>query len=162
MDNSIAAIRNSVRYVRALPSRLARFKGCVKNTYKDEKALVCLDVPTRWNSTYLMLEHALRFVDAFKLLEEEDSFYLQYFCEKDKYGKKPLGPPMSKDWENCSKFCKFLKTFYEATLEFSTSLYITSNTYFLEISIVHGKLINWCSSKDSILTNMATGIESKI
>ena len=89
----------------------------MKNSCKEKKALVCLDVPTRWNSTYLILEHALRFIDAFKLLKEEDSLYLQYFCKEDRHGKKSLRPPMSKDCENCSKFYKFSKTFYEATLK---------------------------------------------
>jgi len=54
LDYSIMAIRNAVICVRASSSRLERFKTCVKNTCKEDKALVCLDVPTRWNSTYLI------------------------------------------------------------------------------------------------------------
>lgn len=130
LDDSIVAVRNSVRYVRASPSRLARFQGCVKNTCKEEKALVCLDVSTRWNSTYMMLDRAIKFIDAFKLLEEEDGFFMQYFTEKDRNGRTIIGPPSSKDWENCVTFCRFLKVFYEATLKFSASLFVTSNSYF--------------------------------
>ena len=34
LDYSIMIVRNAVRYVRASPSRLERFKTCVKNTCK--------------------------------------------------------------------------------------------------------------------------------
>ena len=34
-----------------------------------QKKLLCLDVPTRWNSTYLMLESAEKFQKAFERLE---------------------------------------------------------------------------------------------
>ena len=55
------------------------------------KALVCLDEPTRWNSTYLMLEHAIKFEKAFKILDEEkeDSNFVDY-CEDDGWRNKRL------------------------------------------------------------------------
>ena len=49
-------------------------------------------MPTRWNSTYLMLDCALK-VRAFDRLEEEDGHYKLYFYEADGNGKKPIGPP---------------------------------------------------------------------
>jgi hypothetical protein len=45
-------------------------------------------------------------------------------------GKKPKGSPRSLDWENARLLCKFLRLFYEATLRFSGSLIVTSNSYF--------------------------------
>ena len=48
-------------------------------------------------------------------------------------GKKILGPPDFKDWENVKVFVKFLKLFYEVTLRFSSSLYVTSNVFFHEL-----------------------------
>ena len=38
----------------------------------DCKSLVFLDVPTRWNFTYLMLETSLKFKKTFERLEEDD------------------------------------------------------------------------------------------
>uniref|UniRef100_A0A803QNL2 Uncharacterized protein n=1 Tax=Cannabis sativa TaxID=3483 RepID=A0A803QNL2_CANSA len=111
MDDSIAAVHNAVRYVRASPSRLARFQSCVKNTSKGEGALVCLDVATRLNSTFMMLDRALKYVDAFKLLEEEDVYYMQYFSDEDRNGRTLVGPANSKDWENCVTFCRLLLLF---------------------------------------------------
>lgn len=161
LDDSIATVRNAIRYVRASPSRLARFQSCVKNTTKQEKALVCLDVATRWNSTFLMLDSALKFVEGFKLLEEEDGFYMQYFIDEDRNGKSLVGPPNSIDWDNCIIFCRFLKVFYEATLRFSASLFVTSNTYFHEVCAIRGKLIKWCSSEKSVLQDMAVKMKLK-
>ena len=53
--------------------------------------MLSLDVPTRWNSTYLMLDCALKFVRAFDTLEEEDGRYeLYFFFEAYGNGKKPI------------------------------------------------------------------------
>ncbi|KAF7807266.1 zinc finger BED domain-containing protein RICESLEEPER 2-like [Senna tora] len=93
LHNSIFAIRNVVRYVRSSPERLQRFKDLVQKEKIDCKALVCLDIVTRWNSTYLMLEHALKFQKVFDRMEDDDDRYNAYF--KDDTHR--LGPPMTFD-----------------------------------------------------------------
>lgn len=50
MHESIAAIRNSVRYIRASPVRLQKFMGYVEREKIDCKGSLVLDVPIRWNS----------------------------------------------------------------------------------------------------------------
>ncbi|KAK3218761.1 hypothetical protein Dsin_012731 [Dipteronia sinensis] len=50
---SISKICNMVRYVRGSPARLQKFKSCAKIEKMSSNKLLCLDVPTRWNSTYL-------------------------------------------------------------------------------------------------------------
>ena len=64
-----------MRYVKSSPNRYEVFKKCVEKQKIVSKSLVCLDVPTRWNSTYLMLEAAEKFEKAFERLEDEDSNY---------------------------------------------------------------------------------------
>ena len=66
MHESIVKIRNAVRHVRASPGRTERFKTMIKEARILEKGTVHLDVPTMWNSTFLMLENALKFQKAFK------------------------------------------------------------------------------------------------
>ncbi|KAH9781378.1 BED-type domain-containing protein [Citrus sinensis] len=90
MNNSISSIRNAVKYVRSSPARLIRFRKCVEHEKLDSKRIVVMDVPTRWNSTYLMLESALVYQKAFERLEDDDGFYRSYFEEKE--GGK------TKDW----------------------------------------------------------------
>ncbi|KAI4331750.1 hypothetical protein L6164_016707 [Bauhinia variegata] len=60
MHDSVVKIRNTMRYVRASPTRLQRFKSCVEDEKLECKSLVSMDVPTTWNSTYLMLDTALK------------------------------------------------------------------------------------------------------
>ena len=79
--------------MRASPARFEKFQECVENEKIKAKCLLSLDVPTRWNPTYLMLDCALKFVRAFDRLEEEDGHYKLYFYEADGNGKKPIGPP---------------------------------------------------------------------
>ena len=55
IHESIAKVRNMVRYVRASPARFEKFQECVENEKIKAKCLLSLDVPIRWNSTYLML-----------------------------------------------------------------------------------------------------------
>ena len=78
--------------------------------------LVCLDVPTQWNSTLLMLEATEKFENAFDRLEEQDAQYIREFFVG---GNKRA--PNYEDWEVARAFIRFLRTFYEATLKFSCS-----------------------------------------
>ncbi|XP_038896681.1 zinc finger BED domain-containing protein RICESLEEPER 2-like [Benincasa hispida] len=70
-----------VRFVRTSPARLATFKKCIKEGNIDSKSMLCLDVPTRWNSIYLMLEAAVKFEKAFERLKDYDTVYMN---EKEK------------------------------------------------------------------------------
>ncbi|KAK4404032.1 putative AC transposase [Sesamum angolense] len=78
----IVRIRNAIKYVRS-SSRFRIFKKCVDMEKIESKHLVSLDIDTRWNSTYLMLEHAEKFEWAFKRLEREDNAYALYFDSYD-------------------------------------------------------------------------------
>jgi hypothetical protein len=58
---SISKIRTAVKFVRSSTQRLDKFKECVGFARIRSQRSLCLDVPTRWNSTYLMLETAEKF-----------------------------------------------------------------------------------------------------
>ena len=61
MDETIVNVRKSVRYVRSSPQRQSTFKLCAEKEKVDVKNQLCLDVPTRWNYTYIMLEKAEKY-----------------------------------------------------------------------------------------------------
>ncbi|CAL5390480.1 unnamed protein product [Camellia sinensis] len=81
IESCIAIVRHAMRYVRSFPNRLNSFKKYVESLKIESKSLLCLDVPTRWNSTYLMLEAAKKFESAFQRMAEEDYNYKHYLLD---------------------------------------------------------------------------------
>ena len=79
----VIKIQNAVRYVRSSLARLDAFKKCVEHVKISNKSLLCLDVETRWNSTYLMLDVVEKFEAAFVKLQYHDAKYKKHF-EKEK------------------------------------------------------------------------------
>ena len=61
LDVSIARVRDAVRYVKLSPNRFQAFKNYAMKLNIESMNLLCLDVPTRWDSTYQMLENAEKF-----------------------------------------------------------------------------------------------------
>lgn len=62
---TITKIRNAVKYLRSSPSRYDNFLECVEFEKISSKNKPCLDVETRWNSTYCMLATAEKYSKAF-------------------------------------------------------------------------------------------------
>ncbi|KAI5344302.1 hypothetical protein L3X38_012179 [Prunus dulcis] len=116
LEKSILAIRNAVRYVRSSPQRLEEFKTCVLKEQIECKGLVVLDVPTRWNSTYLMLDAALKFEKAFvRMGEDDDAPFASWFGEDE-------------------------PVFYDMTLKMSVSLHPASHTTFHNLIAIEGEI----------------------
>ncbi|KAI5312969.1 hypothetical protein L3X38_042143 [Prunus dulcis] len=61
VKTTIKRLRRSVKYVRSSSSRLQMFKKCALEESVTCKKVVCLDVKTRWNSTYLMINATMEF-----------------------------------------------------------------------------------------------------
>jgi hypothetical protein len=72
---SVVKIRNAIRFVRSSPSRQLAFKKCAEKLCIRCKKSLCLDVATRYNSTYLMLEAAENFEKVFVRLGESEPRY---------------------------------------------------------------------------------------
>ncbi|GKV49579.1 hypothetical protein SLEP1_g56319 [Rubroshorea leprosula] len=66
MHKSVTAVKAAVKYIRQNPLRLKRFKVAVEFEDIETKKGLCLDVPTRWNSLYLMLDTAEKYEMAFE------------------------------------------------------------------------------------------------
>ncbi|TXG67287.1 hypothetical protein EZV62_008562 [Acer yangbiense] len=160
LHKSVVAIRNAVKYVKSSPSRLDRFKRAVEHEKLGNHGFVVLDVPTRWNSTYLMLESAVKLRKAFERMEEEDGHYVLYFNDKEG-DKKRTGPPLLDDWENAKVFIRFLSTFYDITLDFSASLHVTSNIYFKSWCTIFNQLTSLSTERDPLVSRMAVSMKQK-
>ena len=62
--------------MRSSRSRLTTFKWCAEEVSVNSKAMLILDVPTRWNSTYLMLDVDEKFEQAFHRFEYVEVAYV--------------------------------------------------------------------------------------
>ncbi|XP_062075137.1 zinc finger BED domain-containing protein RICESLEEPER 2-like [Humulus lupulus] len=109
----------------------------------------------RWNSTYLMLESAIKFKKAFENLEA-DVNYTKYFDEE-----RMDGPPTNLDWEKAVVFVNFLRRFYDLTNQFSGSLYVTSNLFLPDILKVQADLTTRVSNPDTLLGAMVVSMKEK-
>ena len=81
-SDALQKLREITRYVKASESRKIRFKECLaKECGVDASSSsgLCIDVPTRWNSTYLMLQRAIKHKQAFDV-----------FCWDDEVSKYAL------------------------------------------------------------------------
>ncbi|KAH0669284.1 hypothetical protein KY285_023443 [Solanum tuberosum] len=154
----ISHIRSAIKYVRSSSSRFATFKSVVEKVKIDTRGLVSLDVETRWNSTYTMLDKALKFEKAFTRMYVDDQNYQKQCREISTTTKNPS----TDDWKNVKAFVKFLNIFYQATLKFSGSLYSTSHSFFHDFFNLRNDIIKYTKHDDLILVDMATRMKSKM
>ncbi|KAI3966766.1 hypothetical protein MKW92_020641 [Papaver armeniacum] len=104
IKEEIQKIRNSVKFIRASPQRQQKFQEVFLQVDAPKTKLI-QDVDTRWNSTYLMLETALLFREAFiRFAKIEPDFFNV--------------APTAEDWTNASSLSICLKVFYDITVLF--------------------------------------------
>ncbi|EOY16831.1 BED zinc finger,hAT family dimerization domain [Theobroma cacao] len=101
IDSAIQKVRESIKYVAGSQGRKQKFLECVSLVNLNAKRGLKQDVPTRWNSTLLMLESALYFRLTFSHLEISDSNFKH--------------SPSRDEWDRIEKLSKFLSVFYEIT-----------------------------------------------
>ena len=153
--HSVKKVRAFVRYVRSSPARLNTFKSSIQQEKIESKSLVCMDVETRWNSTFLMLDSAVKFKKAFSNMLLKDST-----CKKE-LQKNEGGLVNDTDWLNVSSLLSFLKIFYDATLRLSGSRYVTSNDYIHEIFGIGSVISGFTRHPDHSICSMASKMLKK-
>ncbi|GKC24952.1 zinc finger BED domain-containing protein RICESLEEPER 2-like protein [Tanacetum coccineum] len=109
VDNSIEGIRCAVKWIKKSGTRIEKFTKCAQSARCDSTKSLILDCPTRWNSTYAMLEVAHVYEDAFARYDLEDVDFGTHIRSKGH------SVPTSNDWTKAKKLCHFLKSFYEIT-----------------------------------------------
>ncbi|KAF7126546.1 hypothetical protein RHSIM_Rhsim11G0012000 [Rhododendron simsii] len=146
IDIPIARVRNMVRYVRSSPSSMAEFWSCVEKEKIVCRLKPCLDVSTRWNYTYFMLQRTLTYQKAFDRLCDDPNFKLNVREEE-----------MDEDFDDVDGF----EVFYTATLKFSGSLYVTCNVFFDEMVLIQQDIMKLCENEDSNLYDLAKSMRKK-
>ena len=159
IDASVAKVREAVRYVKSSPNRNQTFRSFMERLGMDSNSLLCLDVPTRWNSTYLMLETTKKFEKVFLRMDFENDGYSLYFRMKEDSGG--LGYPCMSDFQNCGAFVTLLRLFYNATKKFSDSLCVNSNAFYDEIFVIQESISNLVKSQNTLLKKTSTNMQPK-
>ncbi|RZC16427.1 putative AC transposase [Glycine soja] len=154
IDLSIRKIRASCKFVKSSLHRFANFKRCAKEVSVSIKVMLILDVPTKWNSTYLMLDVAEKYEHAFYLYEYVETAYVLNLISSE-----GDGCPKEIDWQRARVFISFLKTFYDATLSFYGSLHVTANTFFNKLVSIQTSLNKWRHSDDLVIQRMTTNMQ---
>lgn len=128
VDDDLKIIRNNVKYVKGSYEKLREFQKCGEDMHLSNAggSFLRLDVSTRWNSTYMMLESAIKYRRAFSSLSYNDTNYKHR--------------PTIEEWERAEMICSFLALFYTITNAISRSSYPTSNLYFMQIASIEMKL----------------------
>ncbi|XP_077237097.1 zinc finger BED domain-containing protein RICESLEEPER 2-like [Tasmannia lanceolata] len=148
IKESVIVIRGSVKYVRGSQARKQQFEERVLKEGISNKKGLCIDVCTRWNSTFLMLESAVQFESAFTRLKARDSNFARE-------------APTIDDWKKAKVICTFLKVFFDATKLFSGHKYTTSNLYFYENFEIQVRLRDMANHDDVSINLMAKKMQIK-
>ncbi|XP_026657060.2 zinc finger BED domain-containing protein RICESLEEPER 2-like [Phoenix dactylifera] len=147
IDEPIFKVCESIKYVRGSQVRKQKFLECVRQVSLESKKDLRQDVPTRWNSTFLMLESALFYHHAFLHLKLNYSNYKH--C------------PSEEEWGKVEKISKLLSVFYDATLVFSGAKYPTSNLYFSQVFLIEFTLRQKMQSAYAFIQRMTRQIYEK-
>ncbi|XP_045821700.1 zinc finger BED domain-containing protein RICESLEEPER 2-like [Trifolium pratense] len=102
---------------------------------------------TRVNSTYSMLESALKYRHVFESLHLYDGDYV--FC------------PSAEEWKKVEKICAFLLPFSETANMINGTSHHTSNLYFLQVWKVQCVLVDSLGDEDEDIKRMAERMMSK-
>ncbi|PWA50821.1 zinc finger BED domain-containing protein RICESLEEPER 2 [Artemisia annua] len=128
----VQTIGLAVKYIKGSSQRIEKFKESIKSTC-DSKSFLVSECPTRWNSTYDMLESAI---------DLQDAFY-NYSMNKASFARDLETIPRRKDFDVCQKVCDFLKKFKEKTELVSNQSSPVAHLFYSEILDVDKHLREW-------------------
>ena len=95
IDDSMIKIRETMEYLKGSKSRMCRFDECTKIVDIKRTKGLCLDVCTRWNATYDMIDSTTRYHSVLNHLAEEDANFKH--C------------PSRDEWNRVERITQFLK-----------------------------------------------------
>lgn len=158
---SVRRVREAIKWITASPTRNQQFISCVQLLKIDCGKSLCLNVPTMWNSTYLMLEAAEPYQAALKLYKSINLAFVDELKQK-KYKNQPIGPPNGDDWINVRKIMEYLKKFYDLICLFSGTSYVTVHLFFKEMCDVLDLISDLEVHDDDEISSMASKMKNKV
>jgi hypothetical protein len=142
----VDCVRVGIKYLVASKEWLKQFGEIAKQLQLSSKKLI-LDVPTRWNSTYMMLSAALNFRKVFPMYEERDQSFRWV--------------PTVEDWVKVENVYHVLEVFNEVTKIILGSNYPTANLFLPEVWRIRDALGKKCRDENVYIRTMAQKMNLK-
>ncbi|CAN1315973.1 Putative AC9 transposase [Linum perenne] len=158
---SIRRVREACKWIIASPSRTETFRRAADNMLLTCKHELTLDMPTRWNATYIMLEHAEPYEAAFRVY----ACMLPGFVadlNKLSHGGVTVGPPGLADWIKVRWMMEYLKKFYDLTCLISGTSYVTAHLFFKEMCYLFNFIDDIGENADDDIRSMAARMKLKV
>jgi hypothetical protein len=147
LEQGIERVRDSVAFWSATPKRHEKFEKMAKTLIIEYNRRLTLDCKTRWNSTYIMISTAVRYIEVFeKLMPREKKFSC---C------------PTRDDWKFANEICDRLKLFFDITELFSGTKYVTTNLFFPKVITISLAIRKWGSSDNELIQKMFEEMKDK-
>ncbi|KAF0887907.1 hypothetical protein E2562_005622 [Oryza meyeriana var. granulata] len=148
VHNVIYLVRESIKFIKADSAHEEKFAEIAQQLEIPSTNILCLDVTTEWNTTYLMLLAALDYRQEFTILE---SCY-------DNYNTAPS----TEDWKKAEAACGFLKLLHaSALIMMPAEGNPTANIFFLDACSLQLELQNGKAHEDVIIRDIAIGIHER-
>jgi len=139
-------VREGIKYIMASEGRLRKFSDIAKRLQLLGKKLI-LDVPTRWNSTYMMLATAVQFKEVFPRYHQSDQAF-QWLISPN-------------EWEKVENLNQILSIFNDVTNIVSGSEYPTSNLFLPEVWRIKEVLLLKCRDNNEYIRAMVSKMSNK-
>jgi len=137
--NAIHRVRDNIKVVTLTPSRMQAFNTIVQTSGLKAKSGLILDIPHCWNSTYDMLNEALKYKVALNRYAAE-----QYHEAPSDY-----------EWANVEALHGFLQKFSEATKVFSADRHPTSHLFLKMLLAIRDVLLDETWNTNELLNEFA-------
>ena len=130
-----------MKYLKGLERRMCKFDEYAKIVGMKRTKGLHLDVCTRWNVTYNMIDSATRYRSVLNHLAEDYANFKH--C------------PSRDEWNKVERITPFLISFNDITTLFSGTDYLTTNLYFQGVSQIELLLLEEMKSQNSFISNTA-------
>ncbi|KAK8519396.1 hypothetical protein V6N12_025435 [Hibiscus sabdariffa] len=146
VQDIIEKVHDTVDFLNASDARLKRF-GELASQYNVQDRKLILECKTRWNSTYDMLDCAIKFRKVFPRYALHDHSY--NYCPDDD------------EWEKIEKLLEILKVFKATTNIISGSEYPTANLFLGEVQRIKVLLDVKSESLDDFVKSMVVNMKER-
>ncbi|CAN1125141.1 Zinc finger BED domain-containing protein RICESLEEPER 1 [Linum perenne] len=158
---SVRRVREALRWDRASPACEECFRNAVAIRKMKCKKIPLLDVPTRWNSTFSMLDTTSAYEKAFKVLENMEINFVEDL-EAKTYQGEVIGVPSCSDWDSVRVLSSHLKFFSDMTRVASGTSYVTINLYLKEVTKLFYHIKKMKRDEETVISTMATSMKEKV